>query len=364
MATLGPNDLKQYALPSNWDATLLTKLALESGETYEQLINDITSALALQNGALLQNPVVASLCSPTTERVVEYSVGVSNGFQDATEYGMPDAKRASVTGHMLPLYPKDRGFGWTWQYLQKARRSQIDADVASGMADMRNLYHKAILTRLFKSTYDAVSSGKSCPIADGGTADSTYVPPMNPDRATAFAYTHTHLGRLDGITQANLETGVAHVWEHGYDAPYDLLVAQADVGSWRNTTNVTGFVANRLPLISYGDSETLANAGADFIGVVETAYGTVRVRASARIPTKYWAVYKSFGVADQRNPLKLVYNARYGVGAILLAGANIRQYPLETAILYAELGVGVGDRVAAYICYNHTTGSYTDPTIV
>jgi hypothetical protein len=364
MATLGPNDLKQYALPSNWDATYLTKIALESGETYDQLINDIASALSVQNGQLMTQPTIASLASPTSEMIVEYPNGVSNGFVAATEYGVPDAKRATVTGHMLPLLPFDRKFEWTWMFLQKARRSQIDNDIASGMADLRNLFHKAVLTRLFKSTYDAVASGKSAPIADGGTADSTYVPPMVPDRATAFAYTHTHLGRLDGITQTNLETGVAHVWEHGYDAPFDLLVAQADVGSWRNTTNVTGFVANRLPLISYGDSETLANAGPEFIGVIETQYGPVRVRASARIPTKYWAVYKSFGSSDARNPLLVRYNPRYGVGAVLLAGDHIRQYPLENAMLYTEMGVGVNDRVAAYICYNHTTGSYTDPTIV
>lgn len=363
MATLGPNDLKQYALPSTWDASYLAKISLESGETYEQLINDITGALAVQNAGLLRESIVASLCSPTADAVVEYPNGVSNGFQDATEYGVPDAKRASVTGHMLPLYPKDRAFAWTWQFLSKARRAQIDADIASGMADLRNLYHKAILTRLFKSTYDSVGTGKSCPIADGGTADSSYVPPQNPDRATAFAYTHSHLGRLSGITQANLETGVAHVWEHGFDGPFDLLVAQADVSSWRNTTNVTGFVANRLPLIGYGSSETLADAGPDVVGVIETAYGPVRVRASARIPTKYWAVYKSFGPVDARNPLKIRYNPKYGIGAILLAGDHIRQYPLENAILYTELGVGVADRVAAYVCYNESSGSYTDPTI-
>lgn len=363
MATLGPNDLKQYALPTYWDAAYLTRVRLESGETYEQLLNDVTQALALQNAALLSDPLIASLCSITTEIAAEYPVGVSNGFSAATEYGVPDAKRAGTTGHMLPLNPYDRAFGWTWMFLQKARRMQIDTDIASGMADLRNLFEKAVLTRLFKSTYDAVASGRSMPVADGGTADSAYIPVNNPNRATAFASTHTHLGGLSGITQANIETTILHLWEHGYDAPYDIVAAQADVASWTETTTVTGYVGRRLDLIDYGSSETLARVGGEFQGVIETSYGPVRLRLTARVPTKYWAAYKSYGSLDARNPLVIRYNPKFGIGAVLLAGDHVRQYPLENAIMYSEFGVGVSDRVAAALVEN-TSGSYSDPTIV
>ncbi len=366
MATLGPNDLKQFAIPANWDGAMLTRISLAGGETYDQLISDISAGLAVANASLLSNPLVASLISVTDEAAVEYRTGVSNGFEDHTEYGKPNAKRGTSTGSMLPLASSDRFLGWSWDMLRKARRPQIDNDIASAVADLQNLWEKKILTRLFKSTYDTYGAGKVMPIADGGTADSTYIPPQMPARASAFAYTHTHLGRLDGITQANLETQIAHLWEHGHDAPFDLLIAQADVSSWSNTTNVTGWIKRTDPLIRYGTQTDIANIADDYIAVIETsAYGPVRVRASARIPTNYWAVYKSYGALDQRNPLVVRQSMDYGVGGVLLPGReyNITQYPLEGAIIFSEFGVGVADRVGAAVCYNHDDNAYVIPTI-
>lgn len=365
MGTLGPNDLKQLAIPANWDAGMLSRLALATGETYEQLLTDIASALAIANGTLTTNPVVASLVSTTTDATLEYRTGVSNGFEVHTEYAQPDAQRAGVTGGMLPMTAWDRKFGWTWDFLRKARRSQLDADIGSGMADLQNLWEKAVLTRLFKSTYDAVGTGRSVPIADAGVADASYVPINMPNRAAAFASSHTHLLRLNGITQANIETAVLTLWEHGYDAPYDMIIAQADVGAWETVANVTGFVKKANGLIRYGVTTAIAEVDNDFIGVIETAYGSVRVRASARVPTAYWAVYKSFGSMDSRNPLVMRESPQFGSGAVLLSGRqyNIQQFPLEGAILFSEFGVGVADRTAAAIVYNYTSGNYVIPTI-
>lgn len=360
----GVNDLKQWAIPSNWDAARLMAIQLQSGETYDALLNDIAGALAIANADLLSDPLLSTLISVTDEPQVEYSVGVSNGFENHTEYGRPDPRRGKTTGHMLPLWSKDRGFGWTWDFLRKARRFQIDNDIASGIEDLMNIWKQTIINRFFDSDAETVgSSGKSVPFADGGTADSSYVPPNKPDRASAFAYTHSHLLRYDGITQANLELALVHLWEHGHDAPYDLLASQTDLGSWTNTTTVTGYVPRPDPLIRYGNQADLANVGDGVIGVIETDYGAVRLRTNARIPTKYWGVYKSYGALDQRNPLVINPSSTYGLACVLLAGDHIREFPLENAILFIEYGVGIRDRVGAALVYNHTSGSYTDPTI-
>lgn len=364
MATLGPNDLKQWALPPGWDAARLMQYSLSTGESYDDLINDITGGLQIANAALLRDPIIASLVSVGEDQTVEYRTGVSNGFEDHTEYGTPDAKRGGTTGHMLEPIHKDRKLAWTYDFLRKARRAQIDADVSSAMQDLKDMFQKAILTRLSKSTYTAVgSAGKSMPVADGGTADSTYVPPMMPERASAFAYTHSHLQRLDGITQANLETTVTHLWEHGFDAPYDLLIAQADLSSWANTTNVTGWIKRADGLIRYGTQTDLANVDDGYLAVIETNLGPVRVRATARIPTTFYFLYKSFGPLDDRNPIKLAPSATYGLGAVLLSGDHIRHYPLENAILTAEFYLGIQDRVSTVLTRNATTSTYTDPTI-
>ncbi|MFA4972552.1 MAG: hypothetical protein WC683_08045 [bacterium] len=362
MATVGYNDLKQYALPSYWDAAELRKWQLIDGTTYDQFVADIGRALAIQNGQILSDPLIASLVSTTTEMATEYQVGVSNGMQKHTEYARPEQRRGATTGHMLPLEAYDRGLGWTWDMLRKARRIQLDADIASAMADVRNQWEKDILTRLFKSTYTAVgSSGRSMPLADGGTADAAYIPIAVPARGGTFLYTHDHISNLNGITQANIETAVANLWEHGYDAPFDIVAAYADLSSWTNTTNVTGFVPKANGLIRYGNTADLAQVDETYVGVIETDYGPIRLRVTGRIPTTYWAIYKSYGANDQRNPL-VIRLSDYGVGAVLLKGDHIREYPLEEAILFSEFGVGVANRVGA-CAYINSAGGYTDPTI-
>lgn len=169
---LGPNDLKQWALPAGWDAARLAQLKLASGESYEQLVSDINAGLALANASLLADPLIGSLVSLSDERVTEYGIGVANGFEDHTEYGRPENKRGRTTGHMAEPVDKDRATGWTKDFLERARRAQIDNDIASLVADLKDAWAKAVLTRLFKSTYTAVgSAGKSMPLADGGTAE-------------------------------------------------------------------------------------------------------------------------------------------------------------------------------------------------
>ena len=244
----------------------------------------------------------SSLISETEEPTLEYRVGVSNGFEDHTEYGRPDAKRSATTGTMIPLLEKDRALKWTWDFLKKARRAQIDGDIASAMADLSDMYQQLALTRLFKSTADTVgSSGKAVPVADAGTADSSYIPVNHPERASAFASSHTHLLNTMTVTQANLEVAVAHLWEHGHDAPYDLWIAQADVASWSNTTNVTGWIKRADGLIRYGTQADLANVAGDYIAVVETSvYGPVRVRASAD-PNRLLVGVQIYGTLDARN---------------------------------------------------------------
>lgn len=363
MTQLGPNDLKQFAIPANWDAAYLRNIALASGETYEQLINDISAGLSLANAALIKSPLYAGLISVTQDITSEYRSGSSSGFEDHSEYTPPDAKRGQTTGHMLPLLPYDRGLGWTWDFLRKARRAQLDADIASVIDDLHNIYEKKILARLFKSTYDAVGSGKSVPLADGGTADAAYVPVARPDRGGTFLYTHQHIKFLNGITQANLVTAIATLWEHGYDGPYDMTIAQADIAAWSTIANVTGWIPRSVPEIQYGITTTTASGiDASYIGVINTIYGAVRVRATGRIPTNYWEVHKSFGALDQRNPLVVRESPTYGLGAVLLAGDHIRQYPLEYAVMFLEFGVGVGNRIGAVVVKNDA-GSYTDPVI-
>ena len=368
MAT-GMNDLKNIAIPTAWDAAELRRLQLRDGTTYEQVIRDINDSLSIANGSLTGG-YLGGLFSLTTEPAVEYRDGFSTGFEAHTEYSQPDAKRADTSGHMLPILKQDRKLGWTKDFLEEARMAKIDADVSAIVQDVKDAFEKAVLTRLFKyeeetgKQYGLGSSGYSVPFVDGGGQTIDFTPLPNPARMiNAFSTSHSHYLRLDGITQANLETAVGHLWEHGHDGPYELIIPLADVGSWQTTASVTGFVERADPLIQYGSTTSLAGVSAEYIGGVKTKYGFCRMWANGRIPTARWAVTKTYGQGDQRNPLKVRYDDVFGFGAKLEVN-SVNLYPLMGAIAVVKFGVGVGmDRTAAVLVENDSSGSYATPTI-
>ncbi len=369
--TLGIKDLKNVSLPSAWDGNELSRLTLRDGTTYESLVADIDAALSVVNGQL-NSGYLGRLLSLTTEPAIEYRSGGTDGFADETEQSQPDRQFGNTTGHMLPLLKKDRGMGWTQSFLEEARMASIDADISSMVEDAVNIYEKSVWSRFFKmeeetgKPYGLGATGYSVPFADGGNGTIAYIPTPRPDRMlNSFATTHDHFLCLNGITQANLETAVGHLWEHGYDAPYDLVVSLADLGSWQNTTNVTGFKPKADAIIQYGVLDDLALVESEmYQGAVLTKYGSARIYANARIPTKYWGVTKVFGNGDQRNPLKVRYDDFFGSFGVKLVVSNVSLYPFTGAIAKFRFGVGVGEsRVAAVLVENDSSGDYATPTI-
>lgn len=367
--TLGVKDLKNVALPGAWDGNELARLRLRDGTTYESLVRDIDSALGIVNAGL-NSGYLGRLTSLTSEPAIEYRTGGGNGFEDHTELTQPDRKFAETTGHMLPLKMRDRAMGWTADFLRQARRAQIDADISSLVEDAVDIYEKSIWTRHFKlaeETGKALglgATGVSVPFADGGNGTIAFTPPPRPDRLiNAFSAAHTHFLVLNGITQANLETAVGHLWEHGVDAPYELVVSLADLGDWQNTTNVTGFKPKADAIVQYGGLDDIALVESEiYQGAVLTKYGSVRIYANARIPTGYWSVTKSYGAGDVRNPLRVRYDDVYGFGVKLIVN-QVTLYPFTAAIGQFEFGVGVSDRVAAVLVENDSSGTYASPTI-
>jgi hypothetical protein len=368
MATLGPNDLKNVSLPTNWDSAELRRLGLRDGTSYADVIADINGALGMVNDTLTSG-WLANMLSTTTDPTVEYAVGSSNGYEEMTEYGQPDARRANVVGHMLPIKNYDRKLSWTQLFFEEARRAQIDADIASAIQDTKDIWEKQTLTRYFKSTADTGAqngvgaAGKSVPLADGGTADSAYVPYQNPSRGGTFTSGHTHFLRLSGITQANVETAANHLWEHGHDAPYILLASNADAASWVDVSSVTGFVTANMGGVLYSNQVSLAQVPAGYQGVITTKRGPAYLMFSGRIPTGYWGMFKSYGANDQRNPLRVRYDENFGLG-VKLEVQDVSRYPLRGAITRVKFGVGIGsDRTNGVAVLNAGSGSYSSPTI-
>ena len=363
---LGVDDLKQFALPSGWDATEMLKYQLASGENYDSVITAIAAGLNVANGDMLNDPIYGGLVSVTTELGVEYGDGITAGMSERTEYSRPDVKRGTTIGHMLPLKSYDRGLGWTFDYLRKARQISIDNGIYLAIGDVKDNWQKQILTRFFSDSENLLgSSGYDVPFIQGGSGNIDYTPP--PYGGATFASTHDHFDRKTTSVQGDaLTAGAKHLHEHGLMAPYTAIIPETDRSTY------TGLGANWVKP-DMGNNFIRTDSGANwatainiiepFIGTYETDHGLVNVWATHRLPNNYLGLYKSEGINDTRNPLAIRYSDDFGLGAILLRGESFRQYPLENAVILHEFGVGVRNRLNGYACFFAASGSYTAPTI-
>lgn len=373
MATIGFSDLKDTALPALWDADLIQRVRLAQGASFESLVADIRAGLTAVNRSLLTMPHYSELFSVTTDVEIEYPIGVSAGFEVATEYSVPDPRRGKTTGHMLPIEKYDRSLGWTMMYLREARAMKLQADIRSAITDAPILWQQKLLTRFFLSTGNTVGTVALAdnPFADGGTANSTWVPLPSPEGET-FAYTHSHLIGYSNsavtqntIDQSAVEACLEHLQEHGHKAPYDAIVSRTDLSSWANTASVTGWKPINWAGIMYHASAVERAALSDiedFVGYIETDYGVVRVWSTPRLPTLHAGFYKAYGKGDPRNPLRVRYAATVGFGFNYVPGIWVNS-PMDLALMYAQFGVGVGEDRTNGVLLDVAASSYTSPTI-
>lgn len=338
------------------DGAELENLRLQDGATYAQIVAEMNAALGALNGELVSDPLIAGLVSWTTEPTVEYRVGVANGFEQHTEYGRPDPKRAAMEGHMLPLASFDRALGWTWDYLRRANLGQVRADIADAIKDARDLYRVKILTRLLQRGDDSGaalglgSSGYSAGFATAAASTNVdFTPPAY--GGTSFTSAHEHYAAIAGgaFTAAVFTSAKSTLREHGHEPPYDAIIGTADEATVRGLSGFVG--AASVAGVQYANTVSVATLdsmadsnGNYFIGVLED----FRVRVVRGMPQYYGFFWKSYGPRSQRNPLRIRVapgNATPRVVAMPdpRAGGS-GAYPLNYLMLFTEFGVGVADR--------------------
>lgn len=365
MANLGPRDLSFLVMLTGWDPTELQNFKLEDGTTYAAVVQEIAVALNALNQEFSAD-WYAGLLYYTDQLENEYRVGSSNGFQVHTEYSRGDQKRAATEGHMLPLIPYDRLMGWTWDFLRKARMSQVRADVGDVIKDARDIRRQKILTRLLQRGDDSGankglgSSGYSTGFATTAAQTNVdFTPPAF--EGTSFANTHEHyVGVAGGVfTNAVFEDAYDEIREHGHVPPFDFLIGPSDRVTVEGLSN---FTLASDPLVQLGLTQDRAVVTTEYIGVIEH----FRVREVRGIPQYYGFGYKSYGRLSQRNPL----HVRLGKNEAALiakamadpkAGSGI--LPIQNLMLFMEFGIGVGDRTNGTARYvNNSTWADGTPT--
>lgn len=366
---LGPRDTSSLVMLTGWDAIELKKFQLADGTTYETVAQMLGLAMGGVNAELANAALWSTLVSYTDQPDIEYRVGASISMERHTEYGLPDQQRATTEGHMLPFDAWDFRLGWTWDYLRRARISQVQADIAAGAQAVRNKWRLGLLTRLFQRGDDSIgASGYSPGFATTAASTSVdFVPPAWGGQS--FTSTHEHYIAITGgaFTVAVFTDIRDELREHGHLPPYDVLIGPSDESTVRG---LTGFIQVGQQLVSYGNTTTLATFGAEddelsgsyYIGMINDC----RVRVVPGIPQYYAFGYKSYGANNPKNPLRIRLDKGQSRPAFMVMTdprSGKGAYPLQNLMVFGEFGVGVGDRTNGTPRYvNSTTWADGTPT--
>lgn len=352
MTLLGNRDTRDNVILTGIDAALLENFRLADGTTYDQVVAMANAALGGFNGGLVNDPFWSMLASYTDNPESRYFVGNSASMVAHTEYGRPDPTRAELAGHMLPLRKWDHMLGWTADYLDEARLSDVEADIALAIEAANNRWRMSLITRLLKRGDDSgASNGLSATGLSPGfatTAASTGVDFTPPSfGGTSFTSTHEHYVGITGgvFTTAVFTDAASELREHGHEPPYEFIIGPSDEAT---VVALAEFLSVNEALINAGVLSAQVNFtgesvnGKRPIGAIEG----FRVWVVPGVPQYYGFGWKSYGRNSVRNPLRIRLPLGQTAPRLLMFRDhnNPGIYAIQNLMTQIAFGVGVGDR--------------------
>lgn len=370
---LGPMNLMDKALPTGVDGARLAEWAMRDGITYGQLVQQVALAVGDANEQMIAK--WGFLFSITEEIMMEYETGGAVAEMDElTDTDKPIAVAGATIGHMLPLRYYGNGIGGTKRYFRDARSAKIRAGISTLVRRGVWRFEKKLLTRFFTNTEETIgSSGYSVPFVRGSGGSIDFIP--LPFDGETFDSSHDHFIGYDSDTNpktmADVLEGLASTLaEHGHEAPYTALVSRDDIALFAALTNKVVLVEGVLQILRGG-----ATSGPQFfasgqqtlmrIGSYQSSLGLIELVASARIPTGYVGMTKSYGQLDSRNSLAVRVHPARGFGlAVVPETTQDVEFPIKQLDVDFEFGIGVGmDRTNGAAGYLSTSGSWANPSI-
>ena len=361
MAAIGNRDTRDNVVLTGIDAALLDKFRLADGTTYSQVVSMADAALGAFNAGLVSDPFWSQLVSFTDQPDTRYAVGNTSDMEKHTEYGRPDPKRAELAGHMLPLMKWDYMLGWTADYLEEARLSDVQADIAMAIEAANNRWRKQLLTRVLKRGDDSgVSNGLSTTGLSPGFATAAastgvdFAPPSYGGTAFTTAHEHYNTGTGGAVTDAMLIAMRSDLEEHGHEPPYELIIGPTEETA---VSAISGFVPVNEALVN----QSILAGTATFSGAAingKRPIGAIRgfrVWVVPGMPQYYAFGWKSYGRNSMRNPLRVRVPAGFSAPRLIAMrdSNNPGLYAIQNLMAQIAFGVGVGDRTNGVPLYNN-----------
>jgi hypothetical protein len=371
---LGGNNILNLALPTGVDGTRIAQWEMRAGLTWGEFLARVANALGGFNNQLMMD--WGDMFFITEELMMEYPNGGSiTSSPVITDIDVLDPISETTIGHMLDLLVHGDAVGGTRRWFRDARERQILAQVRGVTRRLKEAFEEGLLTRLLTNTETSVgTSGYNVPVVRGTSGNVDFTPVAY--GGETFASTHDHFLGIDSNTYgyADAFNQLAETLEeHGHEAPYQAIVSRSDIDT---IYALPGFAQPVAPTVVYVDrGTTTANTGAGFytndqrnmqnVGHFESHYGVINIKATARVPQYYAALYKSYGNNNEMNPLAVRVHPDEGFGARIVAQSNNDpRYPIETMRIEFEYGIGVGeDRTNGAAAYLVSGGVWVNPTI-
>jgi len=369
----GVASILRRALPTGVDAGRIAQWELRKGYTFGQWVATASQAIAGWNQAMIAK--WGDIIHITEDIMMEYPNGGSvTPAALLPDTDRPEPKHGTTVGHHLPLAVYADAIGGTRRHIRDMREAQFDADLQRIMLSLEWRFEQNLLTRMFSTAETLIATaGYDVSFCHNGS-NVAYAPPSYGGQS--FATTHEHYNGHDSATvgwSAMLNSMAEHLQEHGHEPPYTTIVARANVTSYQALADFVEPLGN-TPIvivdkggISSGEATYFSQEQREFgrIGGFNTEYGYTDIRATARVPSGYAAIFKSYGQLDPRNSLAVRVHPAEGFGAFVVAETAIDDdYPLKQLDVEFEFGAGVGkDRTNASMGYRVSGGTWANPTI-
>uniref|UniRef100_UPI001F223817 hypothetical protein n=1 Tax=Mycobacterium avium TaxID=1764 RepID=UPI001F223817 len=280
-----------------------------------------------------------------------------DSFEEASEFGEPEAMRPPSNYHLMGYTFKDfdKASRWTWKFLRDSTAEQVRAIANYALEADNRLTTGSILQRLFDPTPTVNEWGH--PVYGFYSGDAM-VPPAYLGKEFTSPHTHYIVSGNATIDSGDLELAARKVVEHGYgtEANSRLLAlmnpAQAEVVSqWKaGQESAEGIVAKHDYIPSAGapaylQPENIVGqvAPESYNGLkVQGSYGNVWVVQSDFIPEDYFSVVATYGANSPDNAIGFREHQQRQYRGLRTIPGLVPAYPLQDSYFLRSFGVGVG----------------------
>lgn len=331
------------------------------GQPLNEIWNEMQQRIGIFNG---HAQAMLALLTFSVDRAQE-RVGVyaNAAFEEATEFGRPNKIRLQYIRRAFPLEHHDLAYGFTQEFLDDARGSEIRSLAAKAEAAWNTLQMTVALEAVFNNVNGTDEDGLS--IRRLYNAD-TEVPPSY--RRDTHDGTHTHylVGGATSFTAVNFATIEEHMVHHGYGDNGETLIIHVNRGDMVDVRAFTNFIpaqTSTVPVIIDGTvvgqtPVTTLPGGLQPQGWV----GRLVVMQNDEIPEGYVFAHATGGLFADENVVGLRRHSNPGISGLRLIEGPVARYPLIDAVYDGYLGAGIRHRGAGVVM-QATAGAYAVPTL-